>query len=147
MSQASEFEPLFVEEIPRNFEPGKLYISIEYTTVAHLCACGCGNEVVTPLHPARWTLTYDGERVSLWPSVGSWNLPCRSHYVIKRNKVQWARPWSDERISAGRRRDRADLAAYFSHEEETQREQISSSPDDTPAPPGWWHRVRKSLRR
>lgn len=146
MSRVSEFEPVFVEEIPRDLERSKLYISIDYTTVTHLCACGCDSEVVTPLHPARWALTYDGERVSLWPSVGSWNLLCRSHYVIKHNKVQWARPWSDERISASRRRDRAALEAYFGPEEEAQGVQFSSSPDDSPAPSGRWHRVRKWLR-
>ena len=147
MSRVREFEPVFIEEIPHELEPDKLYISIEYTIVTHLCACGCGSEVVTPLHPARWALTFDGERVSLWPSVGSWNLPCRSHYVIKHSKVQWARPWSDESIGAGRRRDRAALEAYFDPGEESQGERFSSSPDATPAPPGWWHRIRGWRRR
>jgi hypothetical protein len=147
MSRVSEFEPVFVDEIPRALEPGKLYISIEYTIVTHLCACGCGNEVVTPLHPARWALTYDGERVSIWPSVGSWNLPCRSHYVIKHNKAQWAEPWSDDRISAVRRRDRAAIEAHFGSKQEAQGEQFSSSPEGRPAPSAWWHRVRNWLGR
>lgn len=147
MSRVAEFEPVFVEAIPRDLEPGKLYIAVEYTTATHLCACGCESEVVTPLHPARWALTYDGERVSLWPSVGSWNLPCRSHYVIKHNKVQWAPRWSDERICAGRRRDQAALEAYFDPEEEAPGEELSSSRGGTPASPGWSRRIRKWLRR
>jgi Family of unknown function (DUF6527) len=147
MSRVSEFEPVFVDEIPRDLAPGKLYVSIKYTTVTHLCACGCGNEVVTPLHPARWALTYDGERVSLWPSVGSWNLPCRSHYVIEHNKAQWAEPWSDSRISAGRRRDRAAIAAHFGPEQKAQGKQFSSSPETSPNPSPWWHRVRNWLGR
>lgn len=113
MSLAGRFEPVFVDEIPRDLEPGRLYISIAYGTVMHLCACGCEHEVVTPLHPARWSLTYDGEAVSLRPSVGSWALPCQSHYVIKKNRVQWAGDWSEQHIEAGRRRDRAAVSAHF----------------------------------
>jgi hypothetical protein len=136
MAKVSEFEPVFVEEIPRALEPGKLYISIEYTTVCHLCACGCGSDVVTPLHPARWAVAYDGERVSLWPSVGSWALPCRSHYVIKHNRVQWARPWSEHRIRAGRQRDRASLEEHFAPDEPAHAygEDARPSNDESPSP-------------
>jgi Family of unknown function (DUF6527) len=113
MRRAEWLEPIFVEEIPRDLEPGTLYVSIAYRTAMHLCACGCGNEVVTPLHPARWSLNYDGEAVSLRPSVGNWALPCRSHYLVTRNQVKWAGIWSTERIDAGRLRDRAAVEAHF----------------------------------
>jgi hypothetical protein len=94
MRRIDHLEPEFVEEIPRTLELGRLYISIPYRTVTHLCCCGCGSEVVTSLHPRRWALTFDGETVSLSPSVGNWSLPCRSHYVITRNRVRWAESWS-----------------------------------------------------
>jgi hypothetical protein len=110
--------PVFAGEIPRELEPGKLYISITYGTVMHLCACGCGHEVVTPLHPERWSLTYNGDTVSLWPSVGSWALPCSSHYVVKENHVRWAPQWSKEKIAAGRRRDQAAVAEHFGARED-----------------------------
>jgi hypothetical protein len=42
--------------------------------------CGCGKKVVLPLHPTHGKLTYDGETVSLSPSVGNWSFPCESHY-------------------------------------------------------------------
>ncbi|WP_414695066.1 DUF6527 family protein [Paraburkholderia sp.] len=48
--------------------------------------------------PTDWTLTFDGEHISLWPSVGSWNLPCQSHYVIRKNRVITAAPWSQKQI-------------------------------------------------
>ena len=83
-------EPRFVKAVPRDLEPGVLYVSMEYGTVVHSCCCGCGFEVVTPLTPTDWRLTFDGESVSLWPSVGSWNLPCQSHYVIENNRVREA---------------------------------------------------------
>lgn len=102
----------FVEEIPRELQPGILYISMEFATAQHLCPCGCGGEVVTPLHPTRWRLTYDGEGVSLHPSVGSGSLPCRSHYFIRDNHIQWVR-WSEEEAQHAKRRDRMDSETYF----------------------------------
>jgi hypothetical protein len=96
----------FVVEVPRKMKARTLYISIEYGTCIHRCLCGCGTEVVTPLSPRQWSLTYDGETVSLWPSIGSWNLPCRSHYIIRRNRVLWARQFSAEEIAEVYRQER-----------------------------------------
>lgn len=81
----------FVEFIPDELENGVLYISGEYSVAVHMCFCGCNNEVVTPLSPTGWQLFYDGKRVSLYPSIGNWSLPCRSHYWITNNKVVWVR--------------------------------------------------------
>lgn len=81
----------FVENAPEDLEPDTLYVSIPFATVLHNCACGCGHEVVTPLSPSDWTMTYDGVSISLSPSIGNWNFPCRSHYVIRRNRVDWMR--------------------------------------------------------
>jgi hypothetical protein len=97
----------FVEYIPEQLEEGMLYISIEYMTVTHLCCCGCGEEVSTTLSPTDWRLIYDGKSVSLEPSIGSWNLPCQSHYFITRNRVVWVRSWSEAEIDAGRHYDAA----------------------------------------
>ena len=116
MSRVDEIEPLFVGEIPQELAPGKLYISIAYGTATHLCCCGCGNEVVTPIHPTRWAVTFDGETVSLNPSVGSWSLRCQSHYVIKKNRVRWAERWSADKIEAGRARERRQAEAHFSRD-------------------------------
>ncbi|WP_278374022.1 DUF6527 family protein [Sphingobium xenophagum] len=106
-------EHRFVESFPETLEAGVLYISLEYGSAAHSCCCGCGEEVVTPLTPTDWSIIYDGEAVTLHPSVGSWTLPCRSHYVIRRNRVIEAPPWSDSEIEAERRRDRRAKAAHF----------------------------------
>src|SRR5215208_7726482 len=92
----------FVELIPDKLDEGILYISIAYAVVLHKCCCGCGNEVSTPLSPDGWKLTFDGETVSLYPSIGNWGFPCRSHYWITRNRVEWARSWSDEEVRASR---------------------------------------------
>jgi hypothetical protein len=70
--------------------------------------------VVTPLTPTDWTLTFNGEAVSLWPSIGSWNLPCQSHYVIKGNKVLQAGAWSRKKVEQEVVRDKAAKAQYYS---------------------------------
>ena len=85
----------FVELVPEKLEKGILYISITYGTASHLCCCGCGREVVTPIARNGWKFTYDGETVSLAPSIGNWNLPCKSHYWISESRVEWAEDWED----------------------------------------------------
>lgn len=85
----------FVDQIPEDLENGVVYVSIPFSTVIHKCCCGCGHEVVTPLSSKTgWQLTFDGESISLHPSIGNRALPCRSHYWIDRNQVVWA-GWRD----------------------------------------------------
>jgi len=103
----------FVEYIPEDLEDGVLYVSIAYATVVHKCCCGCGNEVVTPLSPTDWKLTYDGRSISLYPSIGNWSLACGSHYLIKNNEVIWAGQWSDRRIAAGRLLESLEKQEYY----------------------------------
>lgn len=105
MPRVVELRHRFVETLPDHLEPGVIYISIEFATVAHLCCCGCGRETVTPLSPRDWSVSFDGKTVSLFPSVGNWSFPCRSHYWIRFNKAIWAPPWSKERIEAARAGD------------------------------------------
>lgn len=79
------YKHLFVDSIPATLQDGVLYISIKHHIASHLCACGCGHRVDTPIAPDEWRLTYDGESVSLWPSIGNFDIPCRSHYFITNN--------------------------------------------------------------
>ncbi|AEI52163.1 DUF6527 family protein [Runella slithyformis] len=95
----------FVEFIPENVEEGILYISIEYCTAIHKCVCGCGQEVVTPLSPTDWALIFDGESVSLNPSIGNWGFKCQSHYWITKNQIRYAGKWTKKRIESGRKAD------------------------------------------
>lgn len=103
MNSGPRFEFEFVEHIPDDLQERTLYVSIPFATAVHNCACGCGEEVVTPLSPTGWKLIFDGETVSLDPSIGNWSLPCESHYWIRRNRVQWAAYWDRNRVEAGRR--------------------------------------------
>ncbi|MFY9717901.1 MAG: DUF6527 family protein [Thermoplasmata archaeon] len=113
-TRGRRIRPEFVKLIPDNLREGVIYISIPYRTATHRCACGCGNIVVTPLHPTQWSLTYDGKSVSLWPSIGSWSFPCRSHYWIRGNRVIWAAPWDEALVEAGREAEEEARRRYFS---------------------------------
>ena len=95
----------FVKAIPNELEERILYVSMDYATVAHKCCCGCSREVITPLNPTDWKLTYDGESISLSPSIGNWSFECMSHYWIEKDTYRWAAPWSKEQIEAGRVHD------------------------------------------
>lgn len=103
----------FVEIIPDHLDDGVLYVSTTYATATHRCFCGCGREVVTPLSPTDWKLTFDGETVSLWPSIGNWAFPCRSHYWIKQDRVEWSGDMPDALVEAGRMGDRRAKAVYY----------------------------------
>lgn len=125
MMQHHVLIPRFVKTVPKQLEPGVLYVSVEYGTVVHACCCGCGHEVVTPLTPTDWRMIYDGETVSLWPSVGNWNLPCQSHYIIDRNRVLERGRWSRDEVEAEQRRDKAAKATFYGNQAEPERRQPS----------------------
>jgi hypothetical protein len=107
MSKIDRLGHEFVEFIPEQLEDSKLYVSVQYGTVVHRCCCGCRQQVVTPLSPADWKLTFDGESITLYPSIGNWSFACRSHYWIKNGRVSWAGQWSQTQVEAGRALDRA----------------------------------------
>lgn len=91
-----------VHFMPKILEPGVLYLSDEFGTAAHLCACGCGAKVRTPIGPTEWSIKEQTGGPSLWPSIGNWQRPCRSHYVISKGEVTWEPAWSDTQIRDGR---------------------------------------------
>lgn len=148
MMRHLRLEHRFVQHIPDRLEPGVLYISMEFGTAAHNCCCGCGEEVVTPFTPTDWKMIFDGETISLRPSIGNWNLACRSHYVIDCGRVIEAGPWSDEQIAAERQRDKAAKARYYGTPKPT--EVVEPIPALTPPhkdAPGLWPRVMRWLSR
>jgi hypothetical protein len=120
----------FVEYIPSTVMEGTVYVSIPFATVVHKCCCGCGREVVTPISPTDWELTFDGRSISLYPSIGNWDYPCRSHYWIRYNRIEWAPSWTQEEIEAGRAADALAKAKYF----RTNRPESPSSPTAPTAP-------------
>jgi hypothetical protein len=116
-----------VGSFPSELEQGHLYVSAQFSTAAHLCACGCGREVITPLSPAQWVLTFDGT-VSMTPSIGNWALPCQSHYVIEHGTIRWARGFSREEIQRNRDSDHEIMDAVHAVQD------------------GWWRRLIRRLK-
>jgi Family of unknown function (DUF6527) len=105
----------FLEIIPDKIDNGTLYISLKYNTVVHKCCCGCGREVVTPLSPKDWKLIFDGESISLYPSIGNWNYPCKSHYWITENKIRWAKQLSTNQIINIQGTQKSEKISYFNN--------------------------------
>ncbi len=139
----------FVDVVPDLLKDGVLYISLTYNTALHKCCCGCGNEVVTPISPVDWTLGYDGQSITLEPSIGNYSFDCKSHYWITHNRVEWVPAPSSQRIEADREADRRKRVEYFQGnaetsmgnvEENTSRTGVSAAKDTV----GWW---RRTLRR
>ena len=106
MVPIKEFRVEFVQYMPNSINQGVLYVSMQYSLVVHLCACGCGEKVATPLSPDDWNLLFDGETVSLYPSIGNWDFPCESHYWIRRNKVITAGKRYKEEVSNWKNKDK-----------------------------------------
>jgi Family of unknown function (DUF6527) len=135
MTRQSTFTTVFTTAVPGRLENGVLYVSRQFNTAMHLCMCGCGREVVTPLSSAGWRLIERGKRISLYPSVGNWSFPCQSHYWLQNNRVSWAETWSKERIERGRRRDEQGYDRLYS----------SGSPAESPSgvdpTSSWWRRL------
>ncbi len=142
MMRHTRLEHRFVHHIPDTIDPGVLYISMEYGTAAHSCCCGCREEVVTPFTPTDWKMIFDGETVSLHPSIGNWSLACRSHYVIQRDRVIEVGSWTDAQVEAERRRDRAAKVRHYGTAASCDdvRDPVSQ-PSINPVPGGFWRRL------
>ncbi|MEM7601949.1 MAG: DUF6527 family protein [Verrucomicrobiota bacterium] len=136
----NRLEHRFVENIPDSLEPSVLYLSMPYATAAHLCCCGCGEEVITPFSPTDWKMIFNGEAITIHPSIGNWSFSCRSHYFIRDGRVVEAPPWSEEQVMAGRLHDKRAKDAFF--EKSKARETIDRSTDSSPRDRGIWSRIR-----
>jgi hypothetical protein len=63
-------------------------------------------------------MTFDGETVSLCPSIGNWSFACCSHYIIERGRVIKAGNWTEEKVEANRQRDKAAKSLYYEASEQ-----------------------------
>lgn len=130
-----------VDLAPRVLQPGRLYISQKYRAAVHLCCCGCGEKVVTPLSPAEWQVDLRDGRVTLHPSVGNWSMACESHYVIRDNRVIWAPRMSKRQMKAVFECDQRDLKRLH------QSAAAYSGPTPTPSVPSTAPAVAPAVSR
>ena len=131
---STRFELRRVEYMPTKLEPGFLYVAEKFKACAHLCACGCGTIVRTPLN--RWTLFEASEGPSLEPSIGNWEETCQSHYWIERGEVVWSNTWYKAEIEEGRQREQERLDSLYATVELDWRGRIKE----------WVNRLREFFR-
>ena len=89
-----EIEPVYTETLPdvKEMEERKIYISKEFHTSGHRCLCGCGELTILPFdlvingQDMGWKLIeHESGKISFTPSVGNYQIPCKSHYIITKN--------------------------------------------------------------
>lgn len=108
-----KFELQRVQYMPKELKPAVLYVSKEFDIAIHLCPCGCGAKVKTPLGPTEWSVEETRSGPSLRPSVGNWQQACQSHYWIDRGDILWAAKWTPEQITTGRLNEEERRRAYY----------------------------------
>jgi hypothetical protein len=79
-----------------DMEDGILYVSKKGGIGIHRCLCGCGEKCVTPFTkitteneeflssmPGQdWFLSIRSDKATITPSIGNYEFPCKSHYII-----------------------------------------------------------------
>lgn len=132
--RTSKIDLKLVDLAPRDLQPGVLYVSEKYQTALHLCCCGCGERVVTPLSPAEWRVQVQRGKVSLAPSIGNFGMACQSHYWIRSGRVVWSGAMSRAQIASAQARDKRDLELLMRDQNGTP----SPSPEKLKKP--WYQR-------
>jgi hypothetical protein len=87
-----EIIPIFVEEMTDLYKINHIYISEKYNVSKHICLCGCEEMVVMPLDDGTkwWKLVKEKDgTISFIGSVGNFQYPCKSHYIITKNKANF----------------------------------------------------------
>lgn len=119
-------EHKFVDFIPMELMEETLYISMQNEIIAHKCCCGCGEKVFTPLTPIGWKMLFDGETISIDPSIGNWGLQCNSHYWIKDSEVLWSTKWSTEQINFCRKEEEETRTNFYEKRNDLQKQSVWS---------------------
>ena len=82
------FRYQLVDRIPKQMEEGVVYHTEEFELAGLLCACGCGHRITLIVPDSHRVWDEDGY-ATIQPSVGVFDAPCKSHYVIRAGNVQW----------------------------------------------------------
>lgn len=87
-----------VERIPKALDEGVVYHTEEFELAGLLCACGCGHRM-TLLVPDSHKVSDERGYATVWPSIGVFDAPCKSHYFIVAGEVNWLRAFSSSEAS------------------------------------------------
>ena len=75
-----EFHDLLPEK--EDIQQGVIYVSMRGRAIELRCPCGCGGLTELAIRPSHWSVTFDGKRLTLSPSIKASMFPCHSHYHI-----------------------------------------------------------------
>lgn len=106
------FRYQLVDRIPKQMEQGVVYHTEEFELAGLLCACGCGHRI-TLIVPDSHRVWDEGGFATIRPSVGVFDAPCRSHYVIRAGRVQWLPAFSGSQAT---RIMQAQIARHVAHD-------------------------------
>ncbi|MEZ4977362.1 MAG: DUF6527 family protein [Flavobacteriaceae bacterium] len=67
-------------------------------------------------------MLYDGESVSLKPSIGNWSYDCQSHYWITKDEIRWSTSWTKEEIDSVRKHEISERQSYFENKKPVEEE-------------------------
>lgn len=87
-----------VNRIPKQMEESIVYHTEEFELAGLLCACGCEHRI-TLIVPESHRVWDEGGYATIQPSVGVFDAPCKSHYVIRAGNVQWLPAFSGAQAS------------------------------------------------
>lgn len=87
-----------VERIPNILQEGIVYHTEEFELAGLLCACGCGHRI-TLLVPDSHRVSDERGYATIWPSIGVFDAPCKSHYFINAGEIQWRPAFSASQVS------------------------------------------------
>lgn len=118
---------LKVHFLPKDLEEGLLYVSEEFGVAGHLCPCGCRAKIITPLGPIEWSYKETDEKATLSPSIGNWQIPCKSHYWIRGGQIEWSTLWSNDEIIAGQQEENERRKIFFNDLQKNPRKSIIQS--------------------
>lgn len=88
-----------VERIPSDLTPGVVYHTDEFELAALLCACGCGHKI-TLLVPDSHQVWSKGGLATVRPSIGVFDAPCKSHFIVSAGRIDWLPPFTGAQASS-----------------------------------------------
>lgn len=93
-AKCDEFDFELSYKTPKDaaIRPGVLYIGRISHEIKFYCPCGCGTIITLPTSgKTNRSVMIDGNEatVTIEPSFRHDDLPCKSHYFIRDNKVLW----------------------------------------------------------
>lgn len=87
-----------VRRTPATLCEGVVYHNEEFELAALLCACGCGHRIDLMVPDSHQVLDHDG-LATVRPSIGVFDAPCLSHFIIRAGEVEMLAPFSQSQAS------------------------------------------------